>query len=132
MIVTFESTYYNFFFGVHGAISCGQKKLCVSAAVLLSGFLSKGHLPRVSRQSPLSANDKVIMRCYRGLCTDLLALALQLKKILARRPSMKAVRSVIASNGGLYPQKMSVESHSTPGMEKEGKKERTYGYKSID
>ena len=64
------------------------------------------------------------MRWYRGLCTDLLTFTLQgnLGKTSARRPSMKAVRSVV---GVPYLQMRSVGSHSTSGMEKEGKKERT-------
>ena len=38
---------------------------------------------------------------------------------------MKAVRPVIVSNGVPSLQMNSVGSHSTPGMEKEGKKEMT-------
>ena len=47
---------------------------------LLSGFLAKGHLPRVSRQSGRSLMIRVIMKWSWGLCTDLLAFALQPKK----------------------------------------------------
>ena len=47
---------------------------------LLSRFLAKG-MPRVSRQSCLSANDRVMMRWYRRVCTDLLTFSLQLRKI---------------------------------------------------
>ena len=36
---------------------------------------------------------------------------------------MKTVRSVIVSNGAPYLRMRSVGSHSTSGMEKEGKKE---------
>ena len=46
------------------------------------------------------------------------------QKTSARRPSMKAVRPVIASNEVLHLQMRSVGSHSTSGIEKEGKKER--------
>jgi len=35
-----------------------------------------------------------VIRLYRGLCTDLLAFALQLRKTSSRRPSMKTVRPV--------------------------------------
>jgi hypothetical protein len=42
---------------------------------LLSGFLLNGHLPRVSRQSRLSANDNGDNEMM-GLCTDLLAFKL--------------------------------------------------------
>ena len=45
--------------------------------------------------------------------------------LTARRPSMKAVRPVIASNRVPYLQIRLVGSHSTSGNQKEGKKERT-------
>ena len=43
---------------VHGAMGCGQKSLKVvwQCYKLLYGYLAKGHLPRVSRLSHLSAN----------------------------------------------------------------------------
>ena len=44
---------------------------------LLSAFLVKGHLPRVSRQLLMI---RVITKWSRGLCTDLLTFALQLRK----------------------------------------------------
>ena len=47
---------------------------------LPSEFLAQCHLPRASRQSHLSANDWVIMKWSRELCTDLLAFALRLKE----------------------------------------------------
>ena len=40
---------------------------------LRSGFLANVHLSRVSRKLVLPANDRVIMRCYRGLSTNNLA-----------------------------------------------------------
>ena len=45
---------------VYEAIGCGLKsfKLVWRCHQLLSGFVTKGHLPRVSGQSRLSANDK--------------------------------------------------------------------------
>ena len=78
---------------------------------LLSGFLANCQLPRVSLKVG------VTMWWYRGLCKDLLAFALQLRKTSARRPSMKAVWAVEVP----YLQIRSVGSHSTPGREKEGK-----------
>ena len=59
-----------------------------------AGFLSNDHLPRVSRQSRLSANDKGEF------------------SLLLRKPGkpqrgdrlMNAVRPVIASNGVTFPQ----------------------------
>ena len=49
---------------VHGAMDCGQEnfKLVWPCHQLLFGLLAEDHLPRVSRQSRLSANDRVIMR----------------------------------------------------------------------
>ena len=45
---------------VHRAKGCGQKgfKLVWRGHQLLSGFLTRGYLPRVLRQSHLSAKDK--------------------------------------------------------------------------
>ena len=59
-------------------MGCGQKnfQLVWWCHQLLSGFLAKGHLLRVSRQSLII---RVIMKSW-GLCTDLLPFALQLKK----------------------------------------------------
>ena len=53
--------YYYFSPAVHGAMGCGQKNVMLvwQGQQLLSGFLAKGHLPRVSHQSHLSPNDKV-------------------------------------------------------------------------
>ena len=58
---------------------------------LLSGFLTNGHLPRVSRQSCLTVNDEGDNEMIPGAVTDLLAFTLQLRKTSARRSSMKAV-----------------------------------------
>ena len=47
---------------VHGAMDCSQNKsfkLVCRCHQLLTGFLVKGHLPQVSHQSCLLANDKV-------------------------------------------------------------------------
>ena len=92
---------------------------------LLSGFLAKGHLPRVSRQSRRLLMIRVIMKWSWGLCTDLLEFALQPMKTSARRSSDDgAVRPLIASNGVPFLQMRLVGSHSTSGREKEGSKER--------
>ena len=71
-----------FFFGVHGTMKCGQKTLMLvwGCHQLLSEFLAKGHLPRVSRQSRLSANVKGDNELILGLDTDLLEFALRLRK----------------------------------------------------
>ena len=90
---------------------------------LLSGFLAKGHLPRVSRQSRLSANDKNdnektlgTVHRFRGICLT-----------AGENPGnpqlgdslMKAVLTVITSNGAPYFQMRSLGSHSTSGREEE-------------
>ena len=57
---------------------------------LLSGFLVKGHALSVRSDPVCRLMIDVIMRWYRGLCTDLLAFTLRLWKtptISARRPS---------------------------------------------
>ena len=47
---------------------------------LLSRFLVKDHLSRMSRQSRLSTNDKCDNEMIPGLCTDFVAFTLQLRK----------------------------------------------------
>ena len=62
----------------YGTKGCEQEsfKLVWRCHQLLSGFLAKGHLPRVLRQSRRSLMIRVIMKWLRGLCTDVLAFAL--------------------------------------------------------
>ena len=50
--------------GVHGTIGCGQNSFTLvwQCHQLLPGFLAKGHLPRVSRQSRRSLMIRVIMK----------------------------------------------------------------------
>ena len=45
---------------IHGVMGCGQNSFMLMwrSHQLLSEFLAKGHLPRMSRRSHLSANDK--------------------------------------------------------------------------
>ena len=63
-----------------------------------------------------------VMKWSRGLCTDLLAFALQLRKPSARRPSDEgALRPVIASNRVPSLQMKSVGSHSTSWRDEEGR-----------
>ena len=81
----------------HGG--CGQKcfKLVWWCHQLLSELLAKGHLSRVLRQScrslmkrVITLMKRVIMKLSGGLCTDLLAFALKLRRTpenSARRPS---------------------------------------------
>ena len=57
-------------------------KLMCRCHQLLPGFLAKSYLPQVSRQSRLSANDKGDNEMIPGLCTDILAFTLQLKKTM--------------------------------------------------
>jgi hypothetical protein len=64
-------------------MECGKKKsfnLVWQCLQLLSRFLAKGHLPRVSRQSRLSANDKGDSDMIPGLYTDFLVFTLQPRK----------------------------------------------------
>ena len=58
---------------VHGAMGCRQKnlKLVWRCHQLLSGFLAKGHLPRVLQESCRSLMIRVLMKWSWGLCTDL-------------------------------------------------------------
>ena len=69
---------------VHRVIGCGQKssKLVWRCLQLLSGFLAKGYLPRVSRQSRRSLMIRVIIKWSQGLCADLLEFALKLRGTL--------------------------------------------------
>ena len=48
----------------HGAVGCSQESfmLVCWCHQLLSGFLGKGHLPRVSRKSRLPVSDSTKMR----------------------------------------------------------------------
>ena len=87
--------YLIYFFGVNGAISCGQKSFTLvwGWQKLLSGFLAKGHLPRVSRQSRLSANDKC--GCIVLMGWSLLPNALRLFQINCAPPNLGITRTWI-------------------------------------
>ena len=92
-------------------------------AVLSAPVRAPNHLPRMSRQSRLSANDKgdseiIPWTAHRSLVSNLRSR--KTWKTSGRRPSIKAVRPVIASNGVPYLQMRSVGSHSTSGRKKEG------------
>ena len=67
---------------------------------------------------------RVIMVWYGGLCTNLLGIALVLRKCSGKSQLgdriVKAVRPVITSNRVPYIQMRSVESHRMWGREKEG------------
>ena len=94
---------------------------------LLSRFLAKARLPRVSRHSRSVVNNKgdnemIPEAVHRspGIC-----LTAEENPRKPRKPSDEgAVRPVISSNGVLFFQMRSVGSHSTSGREKEGNKER--------
>ena len=71
---------------------------------------------------------RMIMRRYRGCIQIPWNLPYSWGKhgkTSASRPSMKAVRPVIASNGAPYLQMRSLVSYSTSWREREGKKERS-------
>ena len=59
---------------VHGDMGCGKNsfKLVCRCHQLLSGILANGHLPRVARQSSLSANDKGDNAILMGAAKDML------------------------------------------------------------
>ena len=107
------------FFMDEGKLCClwsHEFKLVWRCHQLLSGFLIKGHLPQMSRQPCRSLIIRVIMKWSRGLCTDILAFALQLRKTSARRPFDEGVVwPVIASNRVPYFWMRSVRSHSSSG-----------------
>ena len=107
----------------HGLQPKKNFKLAWRCYQLLSGFLAKGHFLRVSRESSLSANDNEItpeaVHRSPGIC--LTAEENSGKPQLGHR-RLKAVRKVIPSNGVCYLQMRSVGSHSTSGMENEGKR----------
>ena len=96
---------------------------------LLSGFLAKDHLSRVSHRSRLSTDVKGDNEMIPGAVHRSPGIYLTAKenaqKTSARRPSMKAVRPVVASNGALYFQMKSVSSHSTWEREKRTMMPRT-------
>ena len=116
---------------LHGSMGCTQKGFkLVWRCHQLSGFLAKGHFPRVSGQSRLSADVWMIMRWYLGLCGDFLAFILQLRKtpeILSKETVDEGCANSHRLKWGLFPTKTSLGSYSTPGREMEGKKERTDG-----
>ena len=107
---------------VHGSMAYGQKsfKLLWPDHQVLSGFLANDHL---LSGMPVSCQlmIRVIIRLYRRICTDFLEFTQQLRKpqkTSARRPSIKAIRPVIASNGAPFLQMRSVGPHSTSAKEK--------------
>ena len=71
---------------------------------------------------------RVIMRWYRGLCTDLLAFAIRMRK--TARLYMKAVQSVISSKRTLTSNEVSRFAQCARKGE-EGKKERTENAESM-
>ena len=112
---------------VHGVMGCGQKsfKLLWRCHKLLSEFKANGYLPRVSRQSRLSANDKDDYEMIPGSVHRSTGIYLTAEKNPGKshlgRPS---VRPVMASNGVLHLQMTSLGSYNTYGKGREGKKER--------
>ena len=90
---------------------------------LLTRFLAKGHLPRVSLRSV--TNDKgdneiipwAVLRSH-GIC---LTIEENPGKLQLGDSDVGAVRPVIASNGVPYLQMSSVGLHSSSGREKEGR-----------
>ena len=86
---------------------------------LLSGFLAKGHLPRVSRQSRLSVNDKCDNEMIQEAVHRSLGICLTAEENPIKLSDEGAVQPVITSNRVPFLQMRSVGSHSTSGKEKE-------------
>ena len=122
--------YLSFF--LHAGMAWDQKRLMQvwRCRRLLSGCITKGHLPRVSRQSRLSVDKgknemiPVAVHKYPGIC--LMAEEKPGEPRLGDR-LIKLVWPFIASNGDTYLQLNSIRSHSASWRELEGKKERA-GY----
>ena len=74
---------------ISGAMGCDQKcfKIAWRFHQLLSRFLVKGHLPRLSSQLRLSANDNGDNEMMPGAVHELLAFTVWLRKTSAKRPS---------------------------------------------
>ena len=76
------SSYSSHHLCIYGAIGCRKRKLHVSVTVsvpLVRVLSQKSLAPRVTSVTSI-ANDKGDNEMIRGLCTDLLAFALQLRK----------------------------------------------------
>ena len=120
---------------VHGVMGLQPKKLSASVAGPPAPVRVPGQrpLPRVSHQSCRSLMISVVLKCSRGLCTNLLAFVLWLRKTSTRRPLYEgAVRPVIATTGVTYLQMRSVGSHVRNGeRNKEKWKERPLCYRFI-
>ena len=104
------------FFSVRGVMGCGRKcfTLVWRCHQLLSGFLAKGHLLQVSRQS---ANDKGDNEMILGTVHRCPGICLTGEENLSSETVCEGCATVIASNGVLP----SLGSHSTSEMgEKEG------------
>ena len=83
---------------------------------LLFGFLAKGHLSQVPRQSRISANNKGDNEIIQGTVQKSPGIYLAANKSLGKPQlgdrQMKSVRSVIASNGAHYLLMRSTVSYS--------------------
>ena len=89
-----------------------------------SGSLTKDHLPRVSRQSHLSANDngdnEMTQKAVHRFASICLAAEENPGKPHLGDSKLKAVRPVVVSNGVPYLRMRSVESYSTSGRKEAG------------
>ena len=97
---------------IHEAMSYGQKrfKLVWRCYQLLSGFLAKGHLPRVSRQARRSLMIRLIMKWPRGLCTDL-SICFRAEENPGKSQLGDSLMKELCLNGVLFLQMTSVTSH---------------------
>ena len=86
----------------------------------MSGFLANGPLPLVSNLlTNVSDNEMKVGAVQRSPGIYLMTEETSIRRLV------KAVQPVITSNGVLFLQMRSAESHRKSGREKEGNKERT-------
>jgi hypothetical protein len=115
-------------------MDCDQKifKLVWRCHHLLSGFISRGHLPWVSRQSRLSANDgdnEMVPRPVHRSPEICLTDEENPPEILSKETNEED----IASNGVPSLQMRSIASHSTSGRKKDGKQGKDgVGYQLLE
>ena len=119
-------------------MGCSQKsfKLVWLCHQHLPGFLAKDYLPRVSRQSSLSAKDNCGNEMKPGAIHRSPGIYLTADENPGRSQLgdrlIKATRPVISSYVVFYLQMTSAGSHNTPGRKKEEMLERIGFYKSSE
>ena len=109
---------------VHRAMGCGQNKLLVSVAVPPAPVRFPSQRPLVPSQSRRSLMIRVMIKWSWGLCTDLMAFALQLRKpqkTSTRRPPDEGMTSHCLKWGPLPPNDVSrIAQHIKKGEGRKG------------